>query len=392
MPAASSYRGAVTTVLAPAGAYLDPVALVARVLAHVDAGTTDLGPRPGRVPVAHYVDPGRLNAEFDLLRRVPVPFCPSAALPDAGSFLARDAAGVPLIAVRGRDGQVRVFRNACRHRGTALAAGRGCGTSLVCPFHGWVYALDGSLSHVPDAYGFEGVDLDGRSLTRVPSLEQAGLVFVQQEPDDPATGTATFASVTGLPGLTDDQVLVESERIEVEANWKVLTEGFLEGYHIRQTHRSTFFPLGYDNLTVVEHLGRHSRVTFPFRRVETLRAVAPEEWQLGRALTSVDHLFPNAILARLTAHTAVVIVEPLHQTRTALEIFKVAPAGPAGEIPVAVRRDIEFVEAGLLEDRAMAEGVQRGFAARTEDVVFARFESALTHLHEGLAAALAVDA
>lgn len=374
--------------MSPPSAYLDPVALVARVLAHADAGTTDLGPRTGRVPVAHYNDPGRLAAECELLRRVPVPFCPSAALPDPGSFVARQAAGVPLIAVRGRDGQARVFRNSCRHRGTALAEGTGCAHSFVCPFHGWVYGIDGSLSHVPDAYGFEGIDLAGRGLAPVPCLEQAGLVFVQQEPDDPATGTTTFASVASQPGLTDGQVLVETERIEVEANWKVLTEGFLEGYHIRQTHRTSFYPLGYDNLTVVEHLGRHSRVTFPFRRVETLREIPPEDWQLGHALTSVDHLFPNAILARLTAHTACVVVEPLSQTRTALDIFKIAPPGPAGEIPVAVRRDIAFVEAGLLEDRAMAEGVQRGFAARTDDVVFARFESALTHLHEGLAAAL----
>lgn len=388
MPASSPYRGTVTSVVSPTSTYLDPVALVARILAHVDAGSTDLGPRTGRVPVAHYTDPARLGAELDLLRRLPVPFCPSSALTEAGSFLARTAAGVPLVAVRGREGEVRVFRNACRHRGTALAEGSGCARSFVCPFHGWVFGLDGSLSHVPDAYGFDGVDLAARNLVPVPCQERAGIVFVQQEPDDPATGTASFASVQAIPGLTDDHIVVETERIEVEANWKVLTEGFLEGYHIRQTHKATFFPLGYDNLTVVEHSGRHSRVTFPFQRVETLRTLPPEQWQLGRALTSVDHYFPNAILARLTAHTAFVVVEPVSQTRTALDIFKVAPADPDGSVPEAVRRDITFVEAGLLEDRAMAEGVQRGFAARTEDVVFGRFESALTHLHQGLSAEL----
>lgn len=378
-------------MVAPPSTYLDPVALVARVLEHVDAGTTDLGLNVGKVPVAHYLEPERLGAELELLRRVPVPFCPSAALPDPGSFLARDAAGVPLVAIRGRDRQVRVFRNACRHRGTALAVGSGCSSSLVCPFHGWVYGLDGSLSHAPHAYGFEGVDLSARGLAPVPCLERAGVVFVQQEPDDPATGTATFASVLSVPGLTEDQILIASERIEVEANWKVLAEGFLEGYHLRQTHKTTFYPLGYDNCTVVEHNGRHSRVTFPFRRVEALRDLVPEEWQLGRALTIVDHVFPNAILARLTAHTAVVVLEPVSQTRTVLDIFKVAPAGPDGAIPEAVHRDIAFVETGLREDRAMAERVQRGFAARTEDVVFARFESALTHLHEGLDTGLGTD-
>jgi phenylpropionate dioxygenase-like ring-hydroxylating dioxygenase large terminal subunit len=362
--------------------YRDPVALVARVLEHVAAGTTDLGPRVGRVPVAHYVDPARLSAELAVLRRLPVPFCPSASLPEPGAFVARAAAGVPLVVVRGRDGRVRAFRNACRHRGTALAEGRGCAHSFVCPFHGWVYALDGSLSHVPDAYGFDGVDLSGRGLTPVPCLERAGLVFVQQE------GEATFAEVQDVPGLTGDQVVVGTERVSVAANWKVLTEGFLEGYHIRQTHKNTFFPLGYDNLTVVEHSGRNSRVVFPFRRVEALRDLAPQDWHLGRALTIVDHLFPNVILARLTAHTAFVVIEPVDATTTVLDIVKLGRPGADGVIPDAVHRDIAFVETGLAEDRAMAEGLQRGLASGVEDVVLARFESALTHFHEGLAAEL----
>ncbi|MBA3742748.1 aromatic ring-hydroxylating dioxygenase subunit alpha [Sporichthya sp.] len=362
--------------------YLSPVALVERIVAHIAAGTTDLGPRTGRVPVADYTDPARLAAELEMLRRVPVPFCTSAALTEPGSFVARDAAGVPLLAVRGRAGQVRVFRNACRHRSTALVEGAGCARSFVCPFHGWVYGLDGALSHVPDAYGFDGVELVDRGLAPVPCHERAGLVFVQQE------GEADFSSVEQVPGLTDRHVLVETERIAVEGNWKVLTEGFLEGYHIRQTHKNTFFPMGYDNLTVLEHSGRHSRVTFPFRRVEMLGETPPEQWHLGKALTIVDHIFPNAIIARLTAHSAFVVVEPVSQTSSMLVISKIALPAEDGSIPEAVHRDISFVETGLLEDRAMAEGVQRGFAARTEDVVFGRYEFALTQLHEGLAAEL----
>ncbi|WP_019876775.1 aromatic ring-hydroxylating oxygenase subunit alpha [Sporichthya polymorpha] len=362
--------------------YRDPVALVGALLAHIDAGTTDLGPRVGRVPVAHYTDPARMQAELDLLRRTPVAFCPAAAVREPGSYVARESAGVPLLVVRGKDGTVRAFRNACRHRGTAIAEGAGCAHSFVCPFHGWVYALDGSLSHVPDAYGFEGIDLTTRALTPVACLEQGGLVFVQQE------GEPRFDLVADVPGLTDDQVVVVRERIPVEGNWKVLVEGFLEGYHIRQTHRSTFFPMGYDNLTVVEHAGRHSRVAFPFRRIESFRDTPPVEWHLGKALTIVDQIFPNAVIARLTAHSAFVAIEPVSQTRTILDITKVAIPEPDGSIADAVHRDIEFVENGLLEDRAMAEAVQRGMQARIEDVVFGRFESALTHFHDGLAAEL----
>ncbi|MDT9110839.1 Rieske 2Fe-2S domain-containing protein, partial [Escherichia coli] len=89
-----------------------------RILDHIDNETTDLGETCWREPVANYRSPARLDLELErVFRRTPTPFCPSAALLEPGSYVARDAAGVPLLAVRGVDGNVRVFRNACRHRG-----------------------------------------------------------------------------------------------------------------------------------------------------------------------------------------------------------------------------------------------------------------------------------
>src|SRR5262249_59115777 len=110
-----------------------------------------------------------------------VAFCPSAAVPETGSYVARDAAGTPILAVRGSDGQVRAFRNACRHRGTQLAAGAGCEKAFVCRYHGWTYGLDGRLRHVPDEHGFPGLDKSTRGLVPVATVERHGLVFVTQE-------------------------------------------------------------------------------------------------------------------------------------------------------------------------------------------------------------------
>jgi phenylpropionate dioxygenase-like ring-hydroxylating dioxygenase large terminal subunit len=334
------------------------------------------------VPIAHYLDPTRLDRELTVMRSHPVPFCPSAAVSEPGSFHARDAAGVPIVVARDRDGRVRAFRNSCRHRGTALASGSGCATSFVCPFHGWVYALDGSLSHIPHDHGFPGLQRADRGLVPVACQERGGLIWIDQE------GPGSFTSVQTVPDLREGQILVGRADIPVAANWKVLTEGFLEGYHIRATHRSTFLPFGYDTTTVVEHQGPHSRVSFPFRRVEALRGLPRDQWRTDGALTVVDQVFPNAIIARLSAHTALVVIEPAGPARSTLVTYKVAEPDADGAVPEAVHRDIAFVEAGLIEDRAMAEGVQHGLAARTDEVVFGRYESALTHLHAGLAAAL----
>jgi phenylpropionate dioxygenase-like ring-hydroxylating dioxygenase large terminal subunit len=368
-------------VEAPPSVYLDDNQVIERVLAHIDAGTTDEGPRTGRIPIEAYLDPGRFAAEVALLRRLPIPFCPSQALPQPGSYHAREAAGVPILVVRDNDGQIRAYRNSCRHRGTPLVDGSGCARALTCPFHGWVYALDGRLSHVPHADGFGGLDESTRGLVPVPCRERDGVVWVNQEVDD-------FDAVANVRGLMPSQVLVEHVEITVECNWKIFTEGFLEGYHIRATHPTTFLPFGYDNVTVLEQNGPHNRITFPFRRIETLRDTPREQWRIDGLVTQLDHVFPNAVFPRLTSHTAMIAIEPLDIATTRMDLYKMATPAADGSVPENARRDMAFVETGLKEDRAMARGVQRGLQCRTGDVIFARYEYALTHLHDELDAAL----
>src|SRR5262245_50227281 len=99
---------------------LDDAAVVRRLFAHIDQGSTDVSEGVWREPVAHYRSAERFAAELDVLRNGTTAFCPSAALPEPGSFLARTAAGTPIVAVRDTDGRVRAFRNACRHRGARI--------------------------------------------------------------------------------------------------------------------------------------------------------------------------------------------------------------------------------------------------------------------------------
>ena len=138
---------------------MDDRAVAQRVLDHIAKGTTDVGAEVWREPVANYRSATRLEAEIErVLRRTPTPFCPSSALPEVGSYIAREAAGVPLVVARGADGKVRAFRNACRHRGMQVAEGTGCSRAFVCRYHGWTYNLEGALRHVPHEQGFPGLD------------------------------------------------------------------------------------------------------------------------------------------------------------------------------------------------------------------------------------------
>ncbi|MGH7289394.1 MAG: aromatic ring-hydroxylating oxygenase subunit alpha [Myxococcota bacterium] len=365
----------------------DDASVVQRILDHIDHKTTDLSEASWREPVEHYRSGERLAAELEwALRRTPTPFCPSAALPKAGDYVARDAAGTPLLAVRGNEGQVRVFRNACRHRGTQLASGSGCEKAFVCRYHGWTYGLDGRLRFVPHEHGFPGLDKDGRGLVPVESVERHGLVFVtQQKP------RAAAAGLDGLPPLiAPDQQLVACNEREVAANWKILVEGFLEGYHIRSTHPATFFPLQFDNLNVVETFGRNSRVAFPYRAIHKLRTVPPAERSADGKLTYVYHLFPNVMLATFPHFVFMVVLEPLAVDRT-LMITSVMTnrAMPDDEARAASKRGADLVAAGGAEDQEVACAIQRSLASGANEFSeFGRFEGAIAHFHRALHEAL----
>ena len=148
--------------------------VIDRVFTHIDNGTTDLGTIQWHEPVAHYTSDDRYEQEVALLRQRPVVFCPSAAIPDAGSFISRTAAGTPLLVVRDNDLKVRAFINACRHRGMKVASGQGCKRTFSCPYHGWTYNLDGSLRGVPGEEAFPDLEKETAGLKELFAINWAG--------------------------------------------------------------------------------------------------------------------------------------------------------------------------------------------------------------------------
>jgi len=366
----------------------DDVTVVRRIFDHIDNRTTDLSDDTWREPVANYTSPERFAEERELvLRRYPTPFCPSAALPETGSYVARDAAGTPILAVRGADGRVRAFRNACRHRGTQLAAGAGCERAFVCRYHGWTYALDGALRHVPHEYGFPGLDKSVRGLVPVAAVEEGGgMVFVTQDaPSPPNTDLGRLP-----PMISPQHRLLQTGEMEVPVNWKIFAEGFLEGYHIRSTHPETFYPVQYDNLNVVETFGRNRRIAFPYRAVNKLRTLTPAEWSPDGKLTYVYHLFPNVMIATFPANIFMTVLEPVAVDRTVF-ITYVLTTRSAEDVEAAttIKRGGDFVQAGAVEDREVVCAIQRGLASGANEFFeFGRFEGLLIHFHRELRAAL----
>ena len=362
---------------------LSDAEVVERIFNHIDGKTTDLGDEVWREPTENYCSPERFAAELDLMRRLPVAFCPSAALPENGSYVARTAAGTPLLVVRGDDGVVRAFRNACRHRGMSVAEGSGCSRAFVCPYHAWTYGLDGRLKHVPDEEAFPGLDHEAHGLVPVKAEEKGGLVFVTQ--DEPiSTGALDHMPELIAPG----QVVFDSSEFTDEANWKLIGETSMEGYHIKSLHNRTFYPYGFDNLNIVETYGPNSRIVFPFRRIEKLRNLPRDERRLDGMVTDVYQLFPNTHVTVLSNHSLMIILEPITPSKTQWVIYRMSNRQD-GDEPVDMeeaKRDAGFVkDTGLKEDRDAACAIQAGLAGNANShFTFGRSEKGIVHFHATL--------
>jgi phenylpropionate dioxygenase-like ring-hydroxylating dioxygenase large terminal subunit len=367
--------------------FRDDREVVARILAHIEAGTTDASDGVWREPVANYRSPERLRAELELLRRHPRPLCPAAAVPEPGRFLALRADGRSIVVVRGVDGAVRGFLNACRHRGNEIADGSGQLKAFVCRYHGWTYDLEGALRHVPHEDGFPGLDRGCHGLVPVAVEERHGIVFLAGA--GAGASRATAGRADELPALLSvDQQLIGCDESILPINWKLYLESFLEGYHIRALHRDSFYPYGFDNLTLVEYSGPHSRVTFPFQRIRTLAAIPDDERRIDGQLTYVYQVFPCAVVAVLSRHTALYVLEPIDAQSTRVVHYMLANRDTDRE---AAERDVRFVrETGIAEDIAATQAIQRGLASGANEVfTFGRHEGAIAHFHRKLDSALA---
>lgn len=368
---------------------LSDAEVIERIFHHVDNKSTDTGTDVWREPVENYTSQAHFDAEIRLLRRLPVPFCPSAALPEAGSYVARTAALTPLLAVRGEDGVVRAFRNACRHRGMQVAEGSGCVRAFNCPYHAWSYGLDGALKFIPGAAGFPDLDQATHGLVPVTAEERNGVVFITQEE---AISTAGMDAMPQI--LHPEQQVFDIAELTDASNWKLLCETSMEGYHIKALHNTTFYPYGYDNLNIVETYGPNSRIVFPFRRVEKLRKIAAEERRIDGMVTYVYQLFPNTHITVLSNHSLFIVMEPVSPGESKWIIYRLSNHNGRGESPeerlAEAKRDAEFVkDTGIIEDRHAACAIQAGLdSGANTHLTFGQYEKGIVHFHQNMHALL----
>jgi phenylpropionate dioxygenase-like ring-hydroxylating dioxygenase large terminal subunit len=159
-------------------------------------------------------------------------------LAENGSYFAAVAGQIPVVVTRAREGPVRAFLNVCRHRGHVLAAGAGTRETLQCPYHAWTYGLDGALRAAPRADREPGFDFAELGLHEIAVDRWGPFVFVNPDAEAPPLQESLGDVPERVGAILDVDTLRYSFRseYEVEANWKIACENFLECYHCAVAH------------------------------------------------------------------------------------------------------------------------------------------------------------
>lgn len=195
---------------------------------------------PVRIPVERYLSTSFASLEHERLwPKVWVVACTLDHVASPGDFFEFRLGWDSIIIVRGDDGQLRAFQNTCRHRGNALCEGSGSGLSEIrCGYHRWAWDLKGQLREVPSRKGFGVLHNEDLPLFPVRVDAWGPLVFVNL--DENAEPLADY--LEGVPNdiawsRPDDYRCTYATTTPVKCNWKVVSEGFSETYHIQGLHR-----------------------------------------------------------------------------------------------------------------------------------------------------------
>ncbi len=222
--------------------------------------------RPVQVPTARYRSPAFAAVEADRLwPRVWQIACSVDHVAEPGDFFEYRAGPLSVLIVRGDDGVLRAFQNACRHRGNVICTGAGSGlTELRCGFHNWTYDLTGRLRQVPSRQGFGALRNDDLPLVPAAVGAFGRLVFVNLDTDaEPLEswldGVPADVAWAGL----DEFRCQARVSVPIEANWKVISEGFSETYHVQGLHSQMLGCLDDVN-SAQQVLGRHSVSRQPY--------------------------------------------------------------------------------------------------------------------------------
>jgi nitrite reductase/ring-hydroxylating ferredoxin subunit len=374
------------------------IAIAKEVIDLVQRGiVADYGEESWEADIGRFTDQARFELEKQkLFLERPQMIALTGDLPNPGDYYATDIAGRPILLVRGKDGKVNAFLNACRHRGVKLAEGCGHAARFTCPYHGWTFGTDGALVGVPSRESFDEDQLKARGLISLPVAEEIGCIVVHPQPG----GQLDFDAFMGpmKDYLADYDIanfrLVREYRGPAKINWKHAVDGGLEAYHVPFLHLNTF---GTSGLTQLLHkqFGDHHALIAPNREILTLADKPEDQWPDHCFFTSTNSVFPNTVVGGGTPILYFQRSEPGEKVGECDYIFRLyGRKDPTPEQAKELEaRAAFFMKVSLEEDMPVQASSQIMMeSGAVPSVLFGKREICLTRMHKGYDAAIGHDA
>ncbi|MEQ8436660.1 MAG: aromatic ring-hydroxylating dioxygenase subunit alpha [Ilumatobacter fluminis] len=343
--------------------------LVVNGPAPATTGFTELDP-------AVYTDPERHAHEMAAIAGSPVAALASSELAAPGDFVTTTLAGVPVIVTRDRSGDLHAMRNVCAHRGATVET-RESGSARIfsCGFHAWSYDLDGSLRSVSDPSLFS-TEPCTQGLRTLDCEERHGIIWVTPDADAESRPVADWLGPEVDRMFTElglgEMVHFAATEYDLGCNWKLLTDGFMEIYHLKYLHRDSIAPYFPANMTTIGEFGDHFGGWLPKNRFLKELAERPrDQWEVMRHLTGAFILVPGTVVQWQAGHVELFSLRPhpTDPTRTIARLTMMVPADRIDETELWQRNWERVCVTIPDEDFAAAVEVQANIDAGAVDTL-----------------------
>jgi phenylpropionate dioxygenase-like ring-hydroxylating dioxygenase large terminal subunit len=335
-------------------------------------------------PASIFLDSARYDLEQrNVFRRFAVPVSVSATLAQPGSVVAVNGYGVPLLLTRDKAGTAHVFLNACMHKGSKLV--EDCETQKVskvtCPYHAWTFGLDGRLIGVPREETLANFDKSKRGLAELPSREAGGLIWAMLDRDAAPNFEGVDGELVGdfeafeLPSM----YVFGKKSFDLRANWKLVLEPFLEGYHVQRLHARSVGPLFADVPSVTSVLGRNIRQISGKAQYTPDCLDIPGE-NIHKSVTHAYLVFPNTVIVTSPYYISVMIIMPRGVDRTTVDYYMLTrSSGTNAKAAELYKRSYDMILTVFGgEDFRAAEISQEGLSTGAlQDVLYCGLEETI---------------
>ncbi|NOC93890.1 SRPBCC family protein [Ruegeria sp. HKCCD6604] len=285
--------------------------------------------------------------------------CHVEKLRTPGSYVATHIAGHPIAVVRDREGVLRAFYNVCKHRAHELLSGEGETTRIMCPYHAWVYKLDGQLVRAPETDHLEAFTPRDICLDAVQVEEFAGFVFVNLDTQAASLSDQSGNLETEIRHWAPDiEQLTFGKRLtyDIKSNWKNVVDNFLECYHCPTAHKDFCDLVDMDTYKVTTYGIYSSHMAEAGQNANSAYDVSNATVKTH----AVWWLWPTTCLMRYPGRSSMIVLNviPVGPDRTleTYDFFLETPEPDPMEID-AMRYLDEVLQ---VEDINLVESVQRG--------------------------------